>query len=115
MTEELTRAARSLNCKCTGRRAALVWQTQDNPHNHNQFWFTLNRLSRKQATRAEHRMCFFDIIAFVRFFVSWHINLVAVPIQFTIYLIISINIKIQLQWLICVRFFTFPAVQELLL
>ena len=36
MKEELTRAARSLNCKCTGRRAAQVWPTQDNPHEYNQ-------------------------------------------------------------------------------
>ena len=36
MKEELTRAARSLNCKCTGRRAAQVWPAQDNPHEYNQ-------------------------------------------------------------------------------
>ena len=35
MKKELTRAARSLDCKCTERRAAQIWQTQDNPRNYN--------------------------------------------------------------------------------
>ena len=54
MKEELTRAARSLDRKCTGRRAAQVWKTLDNPRNYNRYWFTVNQCSWKQTTRAEH-------------------------------------------------------------